>query len=65
MFLYSQTLHAICDLGFLIAKRLCNDQTNLSEAQTVPLPVQLYMPLPDNQNKNSVVCAPIKHEIIA
>ncbi|RLM55759.1 hypothetical protein C2845_PM10G10930 [Panicum miliaceum] len=50
----TKTLHAICDLGFLIAKRLCNDQTNLSEAQTVPLPAQLYMPLLDNQNKNSV-----------
>ncbi|CAL5052455.1 unnamed protein product [Urochloa decumbens] len=51
----TKTLHAICDLGTLIAKRLCNDQTNLSEAQTVPLPAQLYKPLHhDNQNENSV-----------
>ncbi|TKW20995.1 hypothetical protein SEVIR_4G191000v4 [Setaria viridis] len=50
----TKTLHAICDLGTLIAKRLCNDQTDLSEAQTVPLPAQLYTPLQDNQNENSV-----------
>ncbi|KAF8650467.1 hypothetical protein HU200_063832 [Digitaria exilis] len=50
----TKILHAICDLGTLIAKRLCNDQTNLSEAQTVPLPAQLYMPLQDNQTENSV-----------
>lgn len=60
-----QTLHAICDLGTLIAKRLCHEQTNLSEAQMVPLPAQLYTPLQDNQNENSVVCAPTKHERIA
>ncbi|KAG2605958.1 sister chromatid cohesion protein PDS5 homolog A-like isoform X3 [Panicum virgatum] len=50
----TKTLHAICDLGFLIAKRLWNDQTNLSDAQTVPLPSQLYMPLQDDQNESSV-----------
>ncbi|CAN6201777.1 unnamed protein product [Urochloa humidicola] len=50
----TKILHAICDLGTLIAKRLCNDETNLSEAQTVPLPAQLYTPLQDNQNENSV-----------
>ncbi|KAG2611293.1 sister chromatid cohesion protein PDS5 homolog A-like isoform X2 [Panicum virgatum] len=50
----TKILHAICDLGFLIAKRLCNDQINLSEAQTVPLPAQLYTPLQDNQNESSV-----------
>ncbi|KAJ1259018.1 hypothetical protein BS78_10G121300 [Paspalum vaginatum] len=50
----TKTLHAICDLGTLIAKRLCQDQTNLSGVQTVPLPAQLYMPLQDNQNGNSV-----------
>lgn len=60
-----QTLYAICDLGTLIAKRLCQDQTILSEAQKVPLPAQLYAPLQDNQNENSVVCAPTKHEITA
>ncbi|AQL03168.1 binding [Zea mays] len=50
----NKTLWAICDLGTLIAKRLCQDQTSLSEAQTVPLPPQLYAPLQDNQNENSV-----------
>ncbi|CAN6164252.1 unnamed protein product [Urochloa humidicola] len=50
----TKTLHAICDLGTLIAKRLCNDQSNLSEAQAVPLPAELYTPLQDNQNENSV-----------
>ncbi|AQK83804.1 binding, partial [Zea mays] len=50
----TKTVCAICDLGTLIAKRLCQDQTSLSEAQTVPLPAQLYTPLHDNQNENSV-----------
>ncbi|XP_062233052.1 sister chromatid cohesion protein PDS5 homolog A-like [Phragmites australis] len=49
----TKTLHAICDLGTLIAKKLCQDQ-NISESQTVPLPAQLYMPSQDSQNNNSV-----------
>lgn len=60
-----QTLYAICDLGTLIAKRFCQEQTSLSETQTVPLPAQLYAPLQDNQNENSVVCVPTNHEITA
>ncbi|WVZ81535.1 hypothetical protein U9M48_028901 [Paspalum notatum var. saurae] len=51
----TKTLHAICDLGTLIAKRLCQDQTNLSGVQTVPLPAQLYTPLQDDQNGNFVM----------
>ncbi|KAL6596694.1 hypothetical protein ACP70R_047337 [Stipagrostis hirtigluma subsp. patula] len=50
----TKTLHAICDLGTLIAKKLFQDQINMSEVQTVPLPAQLYMPLQDNQNDNSL-----------
>ncbi|EER88261.2 hypothetical protein BDA96_10G149900 [Sorghum bicolor] len=50
----TKTLYAICDLGTLIAKRFCQEQTSLSETQTVPLPAQLYAPLQDNQNENSV-----------
>jgi hypothetical protein len=57
MLLFLQTLHAICDLGTLIAKRLSQDQMNVSETQAVPLPAQLYTPLQDNQNENSVVCS--------
>ncbi|GJN28989.1 hypothetical protein PR202_gb17174 [Eleusine coracana subsp. coracana] len=49
-----QTLHAICDLGALIAKRLSQDQMNVSEPKVVPLPPQLYTPLEDNENENSV-----------
>ncbi|XP_062228684.1 sister chromatid cohesion protein PDS5 homolog A-like [Phragmites australis] len=50
----TKTLHALCDLGTLIAKRLCQDQLNLSETQTVPLPAQFYAPSQDNQNDSSV-----------
>lgn len=50
-----QTLHAICDLGILIAKRLCPDQINVSENQTVPLPTQLYATVQNDQNENPVV----------
>ncbi|KAK3128989.1 hypothetical protein QOZ80_6BG0469640 [Eleusine coracana subsp. coracana] len=50
----TKTLHAICDLGALIAKRLSQDQMNVSEPKVVPLPPQLYTPLEDNENENSV-----------
>jgi sister chromatid cohesion protein PDS5 len=60
-----QTLHAICDLGTLIAKRLSQDQMSVSETQAVPLPAQLYTPLRDNQNENSVVCVSIKQAVNA
>ncbi|TVU11623.1 hypothetical protein EJB05_45218 [Eragrostis curvula] len=50
----TKTLHAICDLGTLIAKRLSQDQMDVAEPQVVPLPAQLYVPLHDNQNENSV-----------
>ncbi|XP_010227757.1 sister chromatid cohesion protein PDS5 homolog A isoform X2 [Brachypodium distachyon] len=49
----TKTLHAICDLGILIAKRLCQDEINISENQTVPLPAQLYVPVKD-QDESSV-----------
>uniref|UniRef100_A0A453RCT5 Uncharacterized protein n=1 Tax=Aegilops tauschii subsp. strangulata TaxID=200361 RepID=A0A453RCT5_AEGTS len=51
----TKTLHAICDLGILIAKRLCPDQINVSENQTVPLPAQLYATVQNDQNENPVV----------
>ena len=50
-----QTVHAICDLGILIAKRLCPDQINVSENQMVPLPAQLYATVQNDQNENPVV----------
>jgi sister-chromatid-cohesion protein PDS5 len=50
-----QTLHAICDLGILIAKKLCPDEINVSDNQTIPLPAQLYVPI-QNDNEKSVVC---------
>ncbi|KAK3132210.1 hypothetical protein QOZ80_6AG0517550 [Eleusine coracana subsp. coracana] len=50
----TKTLHAICDLGALIAKRLSQDQMNVSEPKVVPLPPQFYTPLEDNENENSV-----------
>ncbi|KAL5199789.1 hypothetical protein ABZP36_020992 [Zizania latifolia] len=50
----TKTLHAICDLGILIAKRLCQEQINVSEGQMVPLPAQLYTPVQKDQNENSV-----------
>lgn len=50
----TKTLHAICDLGILIARRLWQDQASLPEFQTIPLPAQLYMPLQDNQNEISL-----------
>ncbi|KAF7094903.1 hypothetical protein CFC21_097177 [Triticum aestivum] len=50
----TKTVHAICDLGILIAKRLCPDQINVSENQTVPLPAQLYATVQNDQNENPV-----------
>ncbi|XP_006656003.1 sister chromatid cohesion protein PDS5 homolog A [Oryza brachyantha] len=50
----TKTLHAICDLGTLIGKKLFQEQINISEAQTVPLPAQLYAPVQKDQNENSV-----------
>ncbi|KAE8771343.1 Sister chromatid cohesion protein PDS5-like protein B [Hordeum vulgare] len=50
----TKTLHAICDLGILIAKRLCPDQINVSESQMVPLPAQLYATVQDDKNENPV-----------
>ncbi|KAF0904436.1 hypothetical protein E2562_034511 [Oryza meyeriana var. granulata] len=50
----TKTLHAICDLGILIGKKLCQEQINISEAQTVPLPAQLYAPVQKDQNENSM-----------
>nr|ABC94594.1 AF-4 domain containing protein-like protein [Oryza sativa Indica Group] len=50
----TKTLHAICDLGILIGKKLCQEQINISEAQTVSLPSQLYAPVQKDQNENSV-----------
>uniref|UniRef100_A0A0D9WPC5 Uncharacterized protein n=1 Tax=Leersia perrieri TaxID=77586 RepID=A0A0D9WPC5_9ORYZ len=49
----TKTLHAICDLGILIVKKLCQEQINISETQTVPLPAQLYAPVQKGQNENS------------
>jgi sister-chromatid-cohesion protein PDS5 len=51
-----QTVHAICDLGILVAKKLCADEINASEYQTVPLPAQLYVPIQNDETENSVVC---------
>ncbi|CAM0914059.1 unnamed protein product [Alopecurus aequalis] len=50
----TKTLHAICDLGILIAKKLCPDETDISENQTVPLPAQLYVPVQNDQSEKSV-----------
>jgi hypothetical protein len=38
---------------------------NVSETQAVPLPAQLYTPLQDNQNENSVVCSAKKQALNA
>ncbi|KAM0917724.1 hypothetical protein ACQ4PT_009179 [Festuca glaucescens] len=51
----TKTLHAICDLGILVAKKLCPDEINASEDQTVPLPAQLYVPIQNDETGNSVV----------
>ncbi|KAL5225230.1 hypothetical protein ABZP36_011869 [Zizania latifolia] len=53
----TKTLHAICDLGICISKRLCQEQINISEAQMVPLPAQLYTPVQKDPNENSVESA--------
>lgn len=50
-----QTLHAICDLGLAIAKRLVRDQTEISAISAVPLPHMLYKLVEKNKDVSSVV----------
>jgi hypothetical protein len=51
---FFQSLHAIIDLGLLIAKRLVPDGTE-SQIQAVPLPTQLYMIPQKSEQENGVV----------
>ncbi|XP_073010251.1 sister chromatid cohesion protein PDS5 homolog A isoform X2 [Typha latifolia] len=50
----SKTLHAICDLGLSIAKRLIPDLADTSGINTVPLPTMLYMHVEKSHEENSV-----------
>ncbi|XP_073117813.1 sister chromatid cohesion protein PDS5 homolog A isoform X8 [Elaeis guineensis] len=50
----SKTSHAICDLGLTIAKRLVQDQTDISVISAVPLPHTLYKFVEKNKDVISV-----------
>ncbi|XP_008805490.2 sister chromatid cohesion protein PDS5 homolog A isoform X2 [Phoenix dactylifera] len=50
----SKTLHAICDLGLAIAKRLVQDPTDISVISEVPLPCMLYKLVEKNKDVSSV-----------
>ncbi|CAL9170887.1 unnamed protein product [Musa hybrid cultivar] len=48
----SNTIHAICDLGLLITKRLVSDVTEVSGFDAVPLPCKLYKPVDKSMDED-------------
>ncbi|XP_078165955.1 binding protein isoform X5 [Carex rostrata] len=50
----TQSLHAISDLGLLIAKRLVSDGTEIGQTQAVPLPTQLYTTPEKSEQENGM-----------
>lgn len=52
---FVQSLHAISDLGLLIAKRLVSDGTEIGQTQAVPLPTQLYTTPEKSEQENGMV----------
>lgn len=50
-----QTIHAICDLGLLITKRLVSDVTEVSGFDAVPLPCKLYKPVDKSMDEDIMV----------
>ncbi|URE34813.1 Sister chromatid cohesion protein PDS5 [Musa troglodytarum] len=50
--LKSNTVHAICDLGLSIAKRIVSDKVEVSGFDIVPLPCMLYKPVDKSKDEN-------------
>lgn len=50
-----QTVHAICDLGLSIAKRIVSEKVEVSGFDTVPLPCMLYKPVDKSKDENAMV----------
>ncbi|CAL9087272.1 unnamed protein product [Musa acuminata var. zebrina] len=52
--LKSNTVHAICDLGLSIAKRIVSEKVEVSGFDTVPLPCMLYKPVDKSKDENAM-----------